>query len=196
MDFISLPNLASRAPIVDWCWLPLSACPEEPTLSEVAVEHHKFQTEGPPQYILFTNSRQIFDDLRSSPMTNAAAKLPFCPETDSWWSSSKFCKHHPRTHTLFARQTINKKDIDKKTQVSLKCSDPNFSAKANEFPKDALQASGPFYQDPLVTPILETRLRSAAVALGIPPTSAWSCEDLAHLCSRQGWENDMLAIEN
>lgn len=84
----------------------------------------------------------------------------------------------------------------KKTQVSLKCSDPNFSAKANEFPKDALQASGPFYQDPLVTPILETRLRSAAVSLGIPPTSAWSCEDLAHLCSRQGWENKMLAIEN
>eukprot|EP00434_Breviolum_minutum_P004569 symbB.v1.2.004031.t2/scaffold227.1/size261201/17 len=103
---------------------------EEPTLSEVAVEHHKFQTEGPPQYILFTNSWQIFDDLRSSPMTNAAAKLPFCPETD------------------------------------------------------ALQASGPFYHDPLVTPILETRLRSAAVALGIPPTSAWSCEDLAHECSR------------
>jgi len=88
------------------------------------------------------------------------------------------------------------KKTDKKTQVSLKCSDPNFSAKANEFPKDALQASGPFYQDPLVTPILETRLRSAAVALGLPPTSAWSCEDLAHHCSRQGRENEMLAIEN
>ena len=102
--------------------------------------------------------------------------------------------HHPRTHTLLARQTINKKR-HKKTQVSEKYSDPNFSAKANEFPKDALQASGPFYQDPVVTPILETRLRSAAVALGIPPTSAWSCEDLAHLCSRQGRENEMLAIE-
>ena len=185
MDFISLPNLASRAPIVDWCWLHLSACPEEPTLSEVAVEHHKFQTEGPPQYILFTNSWQIFDDLRSSPMTNAAAKLPFCPETDSWWSSSKFCMHHPRTHTLFACQTINKKDI-KRPKFPKNAVIQIFSAKANEFPKDALQASGPSYQDPVVTPILETRLRSAAVALGIPPTSAWSCEDLAHLCSRQG----------
>eukprot|EP00435_Cladocopium_sp_Y103_P054786 s468_g18.t1 len=56
---------------------------EDLSLSELAVNTHKFQVEGPAQYIHFAASMQIFDVLRLSSLENAAAMLPFCSETDA-----------------------------------------------------------------------------------------------------------------
>lgn len=101
---------------------------EDLSLSELAVNTHTFQVEGPSQYIHFAASLQIFDQLRLTSLADAAGMLPFCPETEAFHRDS------------------------------------------------------PLYLDPLVTPILHSRLRSATVALGEAP--AESCAGLEELCRR------------
>jgi len=55
---------------------------QEPTLIEIAVDRHKFQEDGPPEYIFFSASRTLFNaDIED--MSGAAERAPFCIETDA-----------------------------------------------------------------------------------------------------------------
>ena len=54
----------------------------------------------------------------------------------------------------------------------------------HEFAQEMLSPGAPGYGDPIFSPILHARMRSALVSLGQPPGT--SCEGVAHLCSRLG----------
>jgi len=101
---------------------------QELKLIEIAVEHHRFQEDGPPQYIFFAASRKLFDRYRTDGMSEATERSPFCLETDS------------------------------------------------------LRPGSRFHNDPVITPILQGRLRSAMISLGQPAST--TCDEGSHLCNR------------
>eukprot|EP00435_Cladocopium_sp_Y103_P072928 s29_g41.t2 len=54
---------------------------QEPTLSEIAVDRHKFQEGGPAEYIFFSASRTLFSADMDEDMSGASARVPSCIET-------------------------------------------------------------------------------------------------------------------
>ncbi|CAE7289940.1 VPS11 [Symbiodinium natans] len=76
---------------------------QEPSLVEIAVEQHKFQESGPPKYIFFASSMKMFSADIDEDMNAAAARTPFCVETDALWPGTPFHEDPVVTSILHAR---------------------------------------------------------------------------------------------